>query len=168
MRVKLSPSILAVPIVLVMFVLILQIPSKTQANSLRHGAHEVITPSSPIVIPNQVDIDPVQRQRTVQDELSHVFVAAPAISSSKQGRKGTGDACIGPVCGLGLFFASIGLTFVACFVVVYIADKRYDRVQYSRRRHDKYYDGRKRRSSNAHLDSRRNCTGTAIRRRAAQ
>ncbi|KAL3663331.1 hypothetical protein V7S43_011737 [Phytophthora oleae] len=164
MRMKLSSFVLA------MVLLVVQIPAKTHANSLRHGAQAVITPSSPIVIPNQVDIDqpiPVQRQRTVQDELSQVFAAAPSVSSSK-GRKGTGDACIGPVCGLGLFFASIGLTFVACFVVVYIADKRYDHVQNSRRRQDKYYSGmRKRRSSNAHLDFRRNCTGTAIRRRAA-
>ncbi|KAF1783388.1 hypothetical protein GQ600_9437 [Phytophthora cactorum] len=34
---------------------------------------------------------------------------------------------------------------------------------------DKYYDSmRKRRPSNSHLDFRRNCTGTVIRRRAAQ
>ncbi|KAK1943380.1 hypothetical protein P3T76_004776 [Phytophthora citrophthora] len=172
MRMKLSFSISAVPFVLAVVLLVLQFPSKTHANSLRHGSHAVITPSSPIVIPNPVDINrsiPVQRQRTVQDELSQVFAAAPSVSSSKQGRKGTGDACIGPVCGLGLFFASIGLTFIACFVVVYIADKRYDRVHNSRRRHDKYYEGmRKRRSSNTHLDFRRNCTGTATRRRAAQ
>ncbi|KAF4133002.1 hypothetical protein GN958_ATG17758 [Phytophthora infestans] len=170
MAMKLSSSILAVPLILAMCLLVVQFPVKTNANSLRHGAlpnHSVITPSSPLVIPRKVET-PVQRQRTVQDELSQVFSAAPVVSSSK-GRKGTGDACIGPVCGLGLFFASIGVTFVACFVVVYIADKRYDHVQNSRRRRDKYYDSmRKRRPSNSHLDFRRNCTGAAMRRRAAQ
>ncbi|KAF4039771.1 hypothetical protein GN244_ATG08056 [Phytophthora infestans] len=141
MAMKLSSSILAVPLILAMCLLVVQFPVKTNANSLRHGAlpnHSVITPSTPVV-------------------------------SSSKGRKGTGDACIGPVCGLGLFFASIGVTFVACFVVVYIADKRYDHVQNSRRRRDKYYDSmRKRRPSNSHLDFRRNCTGAAMRRRAAQ
>ncbi|KAG7386593.1 hypothetical protein PHYPSEUDO_015501 [Phytophthora pseudosyringae] len=168
MRVKPSSSIVAVPLVLAMLLLVLQFPATTNANSLRHG---VVTPSSPTII----SPIPVQRQRTVQDELSQVFAAAPAVSSANKGRRGTGDACIGPVCGLGLFFASIVLTFVACFVVIYIADKRYEHVQNTRRRRDKYYDGmRKRRSSSGHLDVRRNCTATAMRsptamrRRAAQ
>ncbi|KAG6968005.1 hypothetical protein JG688_00006021 [Phytophthora aleatoria] len=175
MRMKMFSSILAVRLILSMCLLVLQFPDKTNANSLRHGAlpnHSVITPSSPVVIPHKVETDkarPVQRQRTVQDELTQVFAAVPAVSSSTKGRKGTGDACIGPVCGLGLFFASIGLTFVACFVVIYIADKRYDHVQSGRRRRGKYYDSmRKRRPSNSHLDFRRNCTGTVVRRRAAQ
>lgn len=180
MQVKPSLSLLAVPLVMAMLLLILQFPTKTNANSLRHGAVpnlRVVTPSSPVIIPQKVKIDkaiPIQRQRTVQDELSQVFAAAPAVSSSGKGRKGTGDACIGPVCGLGLFFASIGLTFVACVVVIYVADRRYDRVQHNRRRRDNSYDSsRKRRSSNGHLDFRRNCSTalrspSAIRRRAAQ
>ncbi|ETI54842.1 hypothetical protein F441_02386 [Phytophthora nicotianae CJ01A1] len=174
MRMRSSSSILAVSLMLVMCLLVLHFPVKANANSLRHGAvpNHIITPSSPVVIPHKVESDkaiPVKRQRTVQDELSQVFAAAPAVSSSTKGRKGTGDACIGPVCGLGLFFASIGLTFVACVVVIYIADKRYDYVQNSRRRRDKYYDSmRKRRPSNSHLDFRRNCTSTVMRRRAAQ
>ncbi|KAG6614992.1 uncharacterized protein IUM83_08795 [Phytophthora cinnamomi] len=151
-----------------MLLLVLQFPANTSAYSLRRGAvspaQRVVTPPNPVLLPARNNEVPVQRQRTVQDELSQVFAAAPTVSSSNRGRKGTGDACIGPVCGLGLFFASIGLTFVACFVVIYIADKRYDRVHNTRRRHDKYYDNsRKRRSSHGHLDFRRNCTGTAMR-----
>ncbi|EGZ13023.1 hypothetical protein PHYSODRAFT_302808 [Phytophthora sojae] len=171
MRVKPSVSI---PLVMAMLLLVLQFPAKTNANSLRRGG--IVTPSSPVILPAVKTEVPVQRQRTVQDELSQVFAAAPTISSGPtKGRKGTGDACIGPVCGLGLFFASIGLTFVACFVVIYIADKRYDRVHNARRRQDKYYESsRKRRPSSGHLDFRRNCAGsalrspTAMRRRAAQ
>ncbi|OWZ06687.1 hypothetical protein PHMEG_00021024 [Phytophthora megakarya] len=164
-----SMSNFNVHLAIIMFLLVLQF-SATNANSLRHGAipnKSVVTPSSPVIIPQKIEINyaiPVQRQRTAQDELSEVFASVPAVSSVNKGRKGTGDACIGPVCGLGLFFASVGVTFVACFIVVYIADKRYDHVQKSRRRHDKYYDSnRKRRSSHGHLDFRRNCTGTAMR-----
>ncbi|KAH7491763.1 hypothetical protein KRP22_002771 [Phytophthora ramorum] len=180
MRVKPSLSMLAMPLVMAMLLMVLQFPVKTNANSLRHGAtypsQRIVTPSSPVVLPQRIDNIPIQRQRTMQDELSQVFAAAPAVSNSnKRGRKGTGDACIGPVCGLGLFFASIGLTFLACFIVIYVADKRYDRVQNSRRRRDNYYESNlKRRPSHGHLDFRRNCTGTAMRsptamrRRAAQ
>ncbi|KAE8896324.1 hypothetical protein PF005_g1607 [Phytophthora fragariae] len=160
MRVK---SLLAVPLAMAMLVLVLQFPAKSSANSLRRGAvfpERIVTPSSPVLLSTLKDDTPVQRQRTVQDELSQVFAAAP----TSKGRKGTGDACIGPICGLGLFFASIGLTFVACFVVIYIADKRYDRVHNTRRRHEKHYDiSHKRRPSHGHVDFRRNCTGTALR-----
>jgi hypothetical protein len=164
MKVKPSLPLLAVPLIMAMLVLVSQFPTKTNATSLRRGSQGIVTPSSPVVLPQQVQAVPMQRQRTVQDELAQVFAAAPSVSSSSKGRKGTGDACIGPLCGLGLFFGAIALTFAACFVVLYVAEKRFDRVQGGRRRREYYYENSlKRRSSKGHLDFRRNCTGTALR-----
>lgn len=47
---------------------------------------------------------------------------APPTKSSKRS-KGT---CIGPLCGISLFFTLIWVTFAVCAVVVYVVDQRFN------------------------------------------
>lgn len=58
-------------------------------------------------------------------------ITAPAIAERIQATQGAssskrGGTCIGPICGLNLFFALIWVTFLVCAVVVYIVDRRYN------------------------------------------
>ncbi|CEG49651.1 uncharacterized protein PHALS_07403 [Plasmopara halstedii] len=110
MLVKLFSFILTVPSLLAVFLIVQYFPVNSNASSLRLGAasnHHVIPPSSPVTLAKTTEWISVQRQRTVQDELSQVFTTTSVTGNSHKGRKGTGDSCIGSICGLSLFFSSI-------------------------------------------------------------
>lgn len=51
----------------------------------------------------------------------------PITVSTRRGVPRRGQLCIARMCGLHLFFASVGVTFVACFVVVYVLDQQLHR-----------------------------------------
>ncbi|RLN44534.1 hypothetical protein BBJ28_00024153 [Nothophytophthora sp. Chile5] len=164
MRSKPSLSILALPLLLGLMLLALQFPLKTSANSLRRGVfpQRMVVPSLPVLQVLETT-NGYLAQREPEERPTAVLDFAPSVSTAKSGRRGTGDACIGPVCGLGLFFASVWLTFVACFVVIFVADQRYERVQRNRRRHEELYASGKRRGSDQDGEYRQRCTTTAQR-----
>lgn len=74
------------------------------------------SPSSDDQVKDLVILDEVKFQAPVK---------TPMPASVKRSSKG--KLCVVGMCGLSLFFASLGVTFAACFLVVYLLDRQLHR-----------------------------------------